>query len=58
MFNTDFFDEKLNLELNEQKQYFKLSNEDIEVKIKFVALSEESDSDRIRVRFIKKRGSL
>ena len=74
VFNTDFFDGQMKLEQNAEKKYFKISvqNEegenDLEVKIKFLDLkaSEEQNEDceedepnnRLRVRFIKKRGDL
>ena len=73
VFNTDFFDGKMKLEQNAEKKYFKIAvkNEDgghdLEVKIKFLDLNsaetneecdEDEPSNRLRVRFTKKRGDL
>jgi len=70
-FNCEYFDNKLQLEQNFEKQYFKLRYEDpesskLEVKITFLDLKEteeegESDEDapkRLRMRLVKKRGDL
>jgi len=62
-FNAEYFDSRLKVEQNCEKKFFKLSLADetpLEVKIKFLALNEDSDScaPRYRVRFIKKRGDL
>ena len=68
-FNCEYFDNKLQLEQNFEKQYFKLRYEDpetskLEVKITFLdlkATEEEDDEDaprRLRMRLVKKRGDL
>ena len=70
-FNCEYFDNKLQLEQNFEKQYLKLRYEDpesskLEVKITFLDLKEseedgESDEDapkRLRMRLVKKRGDL
>lgn len=69
-FNCEYFDNKLQLEQNFEKQYFKLRYEDpesskLEVKITFLDLkaTEEEDDDedaprRLRMRLVKKRGDL
>ena len=71
VFNTDIFDDQLQLFKNDDKKFFKLTYEDsvtgtLEVKIKIFDLGPEgedthSDSEegrRFRVRFVKKRGDL
>jgi len=62
-FNLDYFDERLRLEANLEKKYFKLflDDEKLEVKIKFFQLTgseEEDEQPRLRMRFIKKRGDI
>jgi len=66
-FNTEYFDNKMQLEQNFEKKYFKLRFEDpdsskLEVKITFLDLNvHEEDEDaprRLRMRLVKKRGDL
>jgi len=64
-FNTDYFDDRLRLEQNIEKKYFKLFLDDdkLEVKIKFFQLAQEEEQDeeqpqRLRMRLTKKRGDL
>ncbi len=68
-FNVEYFDNRMKLEQNFEKKYFKISFDDpesqkIEVKITFLNLmgsEEDEDEDaprRLRMRLVKKRGDL
>ena len=68
-FNVEYFDNKMKLEQNFEKKYFKISFDDpesqkLEVKITFLNLmgsEEDEDEDaprRLRMRLVKKRGDL
>lgn len=62
-FNDDCFDSRLVLEKNLEKRCLMISlpDEDLKVKVKFMDLQEEHSQDepaRLRVRFVKKQGSL
>jgi hypothetical protein len=68
-FNVEYFDNRMKLEQNFEKKYFKISFDDpesqkLEVKITFLNLmgsEEDEDEDaprRLRMRLVKKRGDL